>query len=588
MNRLTQQKKAVRSCVLSLVLAVLLLPVQASFEGYAPFGSAGSIFVSSSVPIPQIKPDISAREGGFLVGFWRSLGFSDDGYKALSSYDSKLYKEVFSAQENKDFTQADNLIEKISDRRLMGHVLAQRYLSAGYKAGSVELKSWMTRYADLPQAQKIYSLASARGSLSLREPVATAQIVPLREPTAQVIRPFDGTPEQKLAAAQDKVKALDAAKWMYEGYSTKALPVAVAAADRSGGAAPQAGWVAGLIYWKNGDYTKAAKYFAQVADSRYAPSWQVSAGAFWAARAYKKIGYEQSAWKYSELASRQNYTFYGMMASYELGLSPKLSWDKPEFTYEREAALLKTQGGQRAFALVAAEQYDLAEAELLSINYDDRNDLKEAAIAYAAHVDLPTVALRLAGHISRENGEHYDAALYPVSAWEPEGGYTVDPSLIHAIIRQESRFEISARSQKGAGGLMQIMPDTARYIAEKGGYADELEHMRPETNLRLGQDYLSYLLKNSDVNGDVVSMLVAYNAGPGNLRKWQARAADAAQTDPLLFIETLPVKETREYVKNVMTNYWIYRDRAGQPLRTLADLSAGKGARYTVGALASN
>ena len=89
---------------------------------------------------------------------------------------------------------------------------------------------------------------------------------------------------------------------------------------------------------------------------------------------------------------------------------------------------------------------------------------------------------------------------------------------------------------------------------------------------------MKYLLKSKQVKGDLVSMLVAYNAGPGNLQKWRKKID--GDSDPLLFIEMLPVEETRKYVERVMANYWIYRLRDGKSVPTLTALASGRTPKY--------
>ncbi len=129
---------------------------------------------------------------------------------------------------------------------------------------------------------------------------------------------------------------------------------------------------------------------------------------------------------------------------------------------------------------------------------------------------------------------------------------------------------------------MQVMPATAKYIAGLRGYEDQISMDAlndPEMSMKLGQDYVEYLFKHRGVDGDMVSMLVAYNAGPGNLLKWRGRIS-GYETDPLLLIEMLPVEETRDYVEKVMANYWIYRMRDGQNSPSLASLSQGRYHKY--------
>jgi soluble lytic murein transglycosylase-like protein len=179
------------------------------------------------------------------------------------------------------------------------------------------------------------------------------------------------------------------------------------------------------------------------------------------------------------------------------------------------------------------------------------------------------------GHALLEReGEYLDAALYPIAPWAPQNGFTVDPALVHAVMRQESKFDVSARSARGAMGLMQIMPTTARYVSP--GSVPDLKS--PRVNVKVGQDYLTYLLKDKHVSGDMMKLLVAYNAGPGNLSKWLRNME--GHDDPLLFIEMIPVKETREYVERVMASYWMYRLRDGKDVPSLRAVSRGEPAEY--------
>lgn len=569
MNKANTQIKAARACAVSLVLAIMLVQVQISFEGHAPV---------AQVKIPAASNAPQSNEDQSWFGFLFARGNAH--YTPLSSREAKAYKEIFALQDQSNFKQADLLINKLNDTRLLGHVLAQRYLSPAYKSTPKELKQWLVRYDDHPQADRIHKLAARQGNASgLHTPKLLSILAPLREPTMRKTKIFEGNAQEKSALQQDKANAKEAARLMFDGKHDKALRLAMAAADRSGEAAPRAGWIAGLIFWQSGEYEKAAHYFAKTGASEYAGAWQASAGAYWAARSYTALGNHKQAKNFLKLAASHSHTFYGMIAAQNLNQRPDLAWDAPRFNYAREKTLTQTTAGQRAMALVAAEQYALAESELLRLEYKNNPDLKEAALSYAAHIGLPSASLRLAGYLNKDNGRHYDSALYPTSPWSPEGGYTIDPALVHAIIRQESRFNPTAISPSGAQGLMQLIPSTAQYMARKNGHSEDLSAITPEMNMRLGQDYIGYLFNDSAVQGDLVSMLIAYNAGPGNLRKWQSRNANA-QDDILLFIETLPVQETRDYVKYVMTNYWVYRHRAGENTNTLAQLAAGKPASY--------
>ena len=128
---------------------------------------------------------------------------------------------------------------------------------------------------------------------------------------------------------------------------------------------------------------------------------------------------------------------------------------------------------------------------------------------------------------------------------------------------------------------MQLMPTTANYVSGKDIYhqaSGQYQLRDPSTNLEIGQSYIQNLLNHRAVGQDLLSLAVAYNAGPGNLSKWKAERAHIE--DPLLFIETIPYHETRAFVERVLSNYWIYRMRFGQDTPSLDDVAKGKWARY--------
>ena len=184
--------------------------------------------------------------------------------------------------------------------------------------------------------------------------------------------------------------------------------------------------------------------------------------------------------------------------------------------------------------------------------------------------------MRLGSVLTASDGASYDSALYPLPPWEPNGGFTVDRALLFALMRQESRFDPTARSGAGARGLMQLMPATATYVADKlttdmGRKPDLYE---PETNVTLGQHYVRYLLDQKGIENDLILTIAAYNAGPGNLESWRKRLSRIK--DPVLFIESLPVRETRNFVEQVLTNYWIYQQRLGQPAPSLEAIAGGR------------
>ena len=136
----------------------------------------------------------------------------------------------------------------------------------------------------------------------------------------------------------------------------------------------------------------------------------------------------------------------------------------------------------------------------------------------------------------------------------------VDLALIHAVIRKESAFNSQIVSSAGALGIMQVMPETARKLAEKlklPFYPDDLK--QASYNIKLGSEYIRQQLDK--FKGSMVLMLAAYNAGPRPVQRWIATFGDprSAEIDVLEWIEKIPYGETRNYVQRVMENYGVYK-----------------------------
>lgn len=134
--------------------------------------------------------------------------------------------------------------------------------------------------------------------------------------------------------------------------------------------------------------------------------------------------------------------------------------------------------------------------------------------------------------------------------------YNVDPNLVAAVIKAESNFDEDAISHKGAYGLMQIMPDTADWIASQIGMDDITYDMlyNPEINIRMGCWYLDNL--SVEFNDNIELMMAAYNGGRGNVQKWLKNDEYSKDGENLHLI---PFNETKRYVKKVNRNYKIYK-----------------------------
>ena len=146
---------------------------------------------------------------------------------------------------------------------------------------------------------------------------------------------------------------------------------------------------------------------------------------------------------------------------------------------------------------------------------------------------------------------HYKELIYDNATY-----YDIDPYLVAAIIKIESKFFEKAISSKNARGLMQIAPITGKWASEElqiENYTEELLFV-PDVNIRIGCWYLSKL--RQEFNGNLQLMLAAYNGGSGNVNKW---LRDPKYSEDGIRLHEIPFYETKNYVEKVMKNYSIYR-----------------------------
>lgn len=515
----------------------------------------------------------------------------------LNQQEADRYRRIFELQDAADWRAADKLTADVTDMRLMGHVEYQRLMHPSHKATYSELRGWLERYADHAGADKVYQLALKRMARGDRKPPA-----PSRDGNAVPPGPngaFDSarglaagatvsTPRGRSVrtpvATKVELASTDDESSSILPPSAVTIPtsaaIAVAPVPRREPEPPSAtrsgNWNVGIAAWKAGQNDKAAKAFQALAQTKSASPWDQAAGAYWAARSHQRARRSGEATKWLELAAQHTRTFYGLIARQALGKGGENDLRAPVLTRRHVRLLAEIPSGRRAIALLQAGQRDAAEQELRRIDPRGDDTLEQAVIAMAEMGRMPALAMRLGSVLTASDGAPYDSALYPLPPWEPNGGFTVDRALLFALMRQESRFDPTARSGAGARGLMQLMPATATYVADKlttdlGRKPDLYE---PETNVTLGQHYVRYLLDQKGIENDLILTIAAYNAGPGNLESWRKKLSRIK--DPVLFIESIPVRETRHFVEQVLTNYWIYQQRLGQPAPSLEAIAGGR------------
>jgi len=575
--------------------------------------------LASSAPIPSRKPASYDRHiVEVAMALPKELNF--EKHSRGEKDQIKIAREIFSLQSQENIVAASKLLKKLRDKDLRGHILAQRYLDTRtYVSSPKELEAWLKHYKDFPQARDIYRLAERKGATNLTKPIAKKTIkgnvvtesyrakiyqsrkqrtkaqtseyfdlknkiethVQVKEPT-QALNLLNQTRYEPILddVEYDRLRTEIAAGYLYANRLKHASRLAAASLKRSGEAVPQAGWIKGLVKWQEGKYLSAAKAFEVTANSPYANGWMVASSSYWASRAYLRAGHKSKIKPLVKKAARYKHSFYGVIANYALGNQSAYNWQEPKLTKKKFSSIVNTDEGRRANKLIQAGRYDLAEQELKTLRHHSKKSMKEALAAFAHHHNLAGLSYKIGHALKTNDQKFYDVALYPETGWDIEG-YKVDRALINAIIRQESRFQSTAKNASGATGLMQLMPKTARYIANKNGHglANKVNRLHePKINIAFGQDYLHYLLNHRVVGQDLLSLAIAYNAGPGTLSKWKREYAHI--DDPLLFIEVIPFGETRAFVERVMANFWLYRMRYDQKLHSLDDIAEGRWARY--------
>jgi soluble lytic murein transglycosylase-like protein len=411
------------------------------------------------------------------------------------------------------------------------------------------------------------------------------------ERVAQQLRGLerDGRPQEadalvrKLSAGRsgvqqpdiDRLAAYVATAYLGEMRDKAALSLAEEIIARHAVSAAQCHWTAGLASYRLGQFENAAQHFEAVMANSSAPR-TYAAAAFWAGRSWTRTGQPERVLTLYERAAGEPDTFYGLLATRLLGRDMQSNFEEPSLDTVSFAGLMLEAPAHRAAALWQIGHTDAVEAELSRAFGQISPDLDPAFAALARNLGAPALELRAAETAAPSIRL---TSLYPVPPYQPQGGYALDQAVVLAFARQESRFEPSALSKAGARGVMQIMPQTAVTITHDASLAgrnkDRLND--PTYSITLGQNYLRDLLERQ--NGNLFSIAAAYNAGEGNLSKWQSLRAD--DTDPLLFIETIPLAETRDYIKRVMTNMWMYRLRLGEETAGLDDAASGAWPTYT-------
>jgi soluble lytic murein transglycosylase-like protein len=529
----------------------------------------------------------------------------------LSASDVSLYRQLFTAERNIKISKVKSILAKISDPSLEGYAEAARLESDPHVAIG-ELMAWLEKYRELAVADRIYRLAVDHSTKKVRRhhktirvavvtniPAPTAvprrtggyedQELPEPSPSGSAARSVlgeilsdikAGQPQEaqaKLDSVRTSAPAEDvailshriAASYLAEGMDGPAFALASAVPNTN--AAPQLEWDAGFSAYRLGRFTDAAAHLEKLAQNGGVQGKLRAQAAFWAARAHMQAGEPQRVVSLLAAAAKEEPSFYGLLAERVLGMDTQTGFSEPLLTKADFTHLMTVPAAHRAVALWQVGETEHVGNELNRAFVYDDGKLDPAMAALARDLGVTNIELR-ASEASVARGLLL-TGLFPVPAYEPQGGYRIDKSLVLAFARLESRFQNGSTSVAGAHGIMQLMPKTAELIAGKGA-AEQLDD--PSYSMSLGQRYISQLLDR--LGGNLLELGGAYNAGPGAAARWMT--TKAGKDDPLLFIESIPVAETRGYVRRLMEYQWMYRRRFGEDAKSLDETARGQWPLY--------
>lgn len=276
---------------------------------------------------------------------------------------------------------------------------------------------------------------------------------------------------------------------------------------------------------------------------------------YWLAYAYHKIGDAQRAnqlWK--ELAQKRDY--YGFLAASRLDLAVSLEYQPVVVDPQTQKLVSESPGFKRAKALYELDRFYSARREWNSLIAGSTDDEKLAAASLANDMGWHDSVIRVMSQLKAYNMLDYRFPTPYSDQFERFSSRSkVDKTWAYAISRRESSFASDAHSSAGAIGLMQLLPSTARYVNKGSVSRNQLK--KPHINIRLGTQYLKYLKKKS--KGNEVIATASYNAGYHKVKRWLPQEA----VDFDLWVEAIPYRETREYVKNVYAYRQVYATRSG-------------------------
>ena len=550
----------------------------------------------------------------------------------LSNEDIKIYKKIFSIQTksfiNKkncncsiEWKKVDILIQSLNNKILLGTVYAERYLHpTGWRSSYKELKVWLDKYNDHPDAYRIERLALKRKPKKFKNPIKPtkgflngyglykANSLKPRFPLNKIKNKFsrssylisikfrkainkrratfaenllnDKKNKKYLTKEeQSQLRAELAHAYFIFNYDQRAIRQARLSLSLSNKNNSLALWAAGLASWRKKDIVQSKYFFNKLAEKTNGPEGIIAGGGYWSSRVAYAMGDAKKANFFLAKAASNERTFYGSLAMESLGYKYNLDFSLPEYGPNLIKKIKSFKGGLRAIALIEVSEYHKSAREFRKIIPKFETNYYPKLLSFISENNMPGLTFRLAAILRNNHNKILLGGLYPIPLWKTDISDLKEKALIYAVVRQESGFNPRAKSSSKALGIMQIMPSTAAFIMKNKNYRlrGSKNHLlyNPSHSILVGVKYMKFLLNRPIVNQDIMWMLASYNAGPGNFKKW-TNDKHYKSNDPLLMLESLPARETRNYIKLVLTNLWIYKLRFNLQSKILSALAAGK------------
>ncbi|EHA14960.1 transglycosylase SLT domain-containing protein [Halomonas sp. HAL1] len=304
----------------------------------------------------------------------------------------------------------------------------------------------------------------------------------------------------------------------------------------------------------NRDWNGVLHWVAEMpVDQQENSRWQ-----YWLGRANAQLGNHTAAQERYQHAATDR-SFYGFAAAEKLGQPYQLNMERNHFDDASRQRIAQLPAVQRTEALLRIGEDGLANSEWLHAVQSGTPQQARALADYAAkqqwHARLvqTTIAAEMWDALDWRFPQAYHDSF---QHWGRLTG--VDPYLLMAITRRESAYNPNALSPAGARGLMQLMPGTASQVSRELGISDPGPYgvLEPELNIRLGSTYLRDKLQR--YQGNRLAAAAAYNAGPGRVDQWLGDGVEAFD----LFVESIPFRETRDYVQAVLSYRVIFESLA--------------------------